>query len=129
MAKILLVDDNVELLKMQCIVLRRAGHDVTTAISGCEALWETKQNTFDLVITDIVMAEMDGLEFITTLRHRAPDLKIIATTGGRSYGLELAKNLGIAQTLTKPVSGRHLLETIDAVLNVKSQPNAVDKTP
>jgi two-component system chemotaxis response regulator CheY len=125
MSKILLVDDNVQLLEMLSIVLKGAGHDVTTAISGCDALWKTKDTVFNLVITDIDMPNMDGIEFITILRHRMPDLIIIATTGAQAYGLQLAKGLGVAQTLSKPVSRKQLLDAISIATATTSTVNSI----
>lgn len=122
MARILLVDDNAELLHMQDLVLTDAGHEVVTASNGSEALRIAGLSTFGLVITDVLMPEMDGLEIIMVLRKRAPGLKIIAVTGGgkmnASNYLDFAKSLGAARTLTKPVTGRQLLQTVNSVLGV-----------
>jgi CheY-like chemotaxis protein len=123
MAKILLVDDNFDLLEIQRIVLGHAGHEVVTARDGKEALWEAGRATFSLLITDVIMPEVDGLDIIIALRHRQPDLKIIAVTGGGQMNainyLEIARKLGAVGTLAKPVSGPRLLEAVASALNLE----------
>jgi CheY-like chemotaxis protein len=120
MARILLVDDNAELLAMESMVLRHVGHEVVTAGSGKEALVEAQKSTFCLLITDVVMPEMNGLDIIMDLRRRQPLLKIIAVTGGGEMNavsyLNVARKLGATRTLAKPVSGGQLLSAVTGVL-------------
>lgn len=120
MARILLVDDNAELLAMESMVLRHVGHEVVTAGNGKEALQEAQQSTFSLLITDVVMPEMNGLDIIMALQRRQPLLKIIAVTGGGEMNavsyLSVARKLGATRTLTKPVSGGQLLSAVTGVL-------------
>ncbi len=121
MANILLVDDNVGLLKMQSEFLRGAGHKVTTAPDGKEALRLTQDQVFDLVVTDLVMPEKEGIETIIELRRKIPTMKIIAMSGGgrvdaKDY-LMLAQKLGAAKTLAKPFSGKELVEAVASVLS------------
>ena len=108
MAKILLVDDNADILKTHGAVLRRAGHEVVTAANCNEALRLAEQNAFDLVITDLVMPDKEGIETILALRQLTPDLKIIAMSGGGRINandyLIIARQCGAAQTLAKPFS-------------------------
>ena len=120
MARILLVDDNAELLKLQGEVLRREGHVVTMATEGNEALLLVQNSVFDLVITDLVMPVREGIETIVELRRIAPSLKIIAMSGGgkvdaKDY-LTIARQLGAVQTLAKPFSKKDLLEAVSGVL-------------
>jgi DNA-binding response OmpR family regulator len=121
MAKILLVDDNAELLEMAALFLRQAEHVVTTAADGKEAMRLVEGNAFDLVITDIVMPEKEGLETIMELRRKTPALKIIAMSGGGSVApedyLSMARAFGAAQTLAKPFLGEELLAAVDRVLS------------
>jgi len=72
MSRILIIDDNVELLRSTSAVLRAHKHDVATAENGAEALKRTDLNTFQLVITDILMPEKEGFETIMTLRRLHP---------------------------------------------------------
>ncbi|MBI5772472.1 MAG: response regulator [Verrucomicrobia bacterium] len=120
MAKILLADDDAALLKMVQLMLRRAGHEVTTATNGNEALRRAAESQFDLVLTDLIMPDKEGIEVILALRKKLPGLKVIAMSGGGRVNvndnLALARTLGAAQTLAKPFSGQELLAAIEAVL-------------
>ena len=121
MAKILVVDDNNELREMTSRVLRNAGHIVTGATNGNEATRLVQDNTFDLVITDLVMPEKDGIETIMELHRKIPALKIIAMSGGGLIAPEnylvFAQQLGAAQTLAKPFPRDELLAAVDRVLS------------
>lgn len=120
MAAILLADDNPALLIMQARFLRIAGHTVSTAANGVEALSKLEAAAFELLVTDMVMPEKEGIELIIEARRKWPGLKIIAISGGgrvnaRDY-LFMAEKLGAARTLTKPFTGRELVEAVTAVL-------------
>lgn len=120
MAKILLVDDNDEFREHSSQLLRRAGYIVTTAVNGNEALRLVQDNVFDLVITDLIMPEKEGIETIVKMRKKIPTLKIIAMSGGGLIAPEdylvIARKLGVAQTLAKPFSGKELLAAVASVL-------------
>jgi DNA-binding response OmpR family regulator len=120
MAKLLLVDDNQELLGIQCEFLRMAGHEVATACNGNEAIGQAAKEKFDLMITDIIMPDKDGIEVIVALRKSMPGLKVIAISGGgrlnaKDY-LGIAEKLGAAATMAKPFSGSELVATVERVL-------------
>ena len=120
MAKLLLVDDNQDLLGMQGEFLRMSGHEVETAVNGDEALAHAARGNFDLVITDIIMPSKDGIELIVALRKSQPSARIIAISGGgrlnaKDY-LGIAQKLGAAATLAKPFSGSDLVATVERVL-------------
>ena len=124
MAKILLVDDNATLLKHQGEFLCLAGHEVTTAPDGKQAMRLVQTQAFELVITDLVMPEKEGIEIIRELRQSHPALKIIAMSGGgrgdaKDY-LAIAKALGASQVLAKPFSGEELLQAVNSTLPVPS---------
>jgi DNA-binding response OmpR family regulator len=118
--KILLVDDNAGLLKVQSTFLRKAGYEVITATNGQEALDLAAIQTFDLMITDIVMPEKEGIEIIRELRQKFPEMKIIAMSGGGRVQagdyLFIAKKLGADQTLSKPFTAAELLAAIKSVM-------------
>jgi CheY-like chemotaxis protein len=120
MAHILLVDDNADLLKLQSEFLRCSGHHVKTASNGNEAISLTKDHRFDLVITDLIMPEKEGIETILELRRSYPGIKIIAISGGGRAGardhLAIAKGVGALHTLAKPFSGPELLEVVTYAL-------------
>ena len=106
MATILLVDDNDELRKMLERGLTRAGHTVVTAANGSHGLTALDGGTFDLVLTDIVMPDMEGLQFIRSMRKANPTIPVIAMSGGgrgtADDYLEMASRFGAAKTLEKP---------------------------
>ncbi|HYV95965.1 MAG TPA: response regulator [Gemmatimonadaceae bacterium] len=121
MAHILVVDDEVALRRVIAMMLTRRGYEVTAAENGARALKLAEQTTFDLVITDLVMPEKEGIETIMTLRKRAPELRIIAMSGGGQGAsgtyLGLARQLGASATLAKPFAMDDLLGTVERVLN------------
>ena len=121
MGKILLVEDDDEFREMLGRVLRREEHIVTTAANGNEAMRLLQDNAFDLVITDLLMPEKEGIETIMALRRKIPALKIIAMSGGGLVDPEdylvLARKLGATQTLAKPFSGKELAAAVASVLS------------
>ena len=120
MAKILLIEDDHQMRGMLSQMLQLKGHDVWEATDGGIAEEICKKVHFDLVITDIIMPNQEGLETIMVLRHYYPDMKIIAMTGGGEAGpevyLEVAKKLGAHKLLAKPFLQRELLQAIDELL-------------
>jgi len=81
MASILVIDDDPAVLATVDLVLKRAGHVVTTAINAYAGLAELERGAFDLVIVDLFMPEMDGLEAITRIGLRHPNLPVIVLSG------------------------------------------------
>lgn len=120
MRRILLVDDHLEFLDIQRGLLEEAGYSVVTATNGFKALAAVETQTFDLVITDIIMPGKEGLETIMELRRRYPLLKIMAMSGGGMLGpcnyLELAAKFGAVHSLQKPFSPTTLLDAVATVL-------------
>jgi DNA-binding response OmpR family regulator len=122
MANILLVDDDASLVGAQGEFLRRVGHNVSTAANGKEAMYLVAHTDFDLVITDLIMPEKEGLETIAELRRKAPKVKIIAISGGTvlmdpTDSLSMARMFGASLTLTKPISGQALIAAVTQVLS------------
>ncbi|MBV9997130.1 MAG: response regulator [Caulobacteraceae bacterium] len=120
MARILLVDDEAMLRRTLRAMLERAGHAVIEAEDGAQALRIFARESPDLVITDIVMPNVEGVETIQELRRRDPDLPIIAMSGGGSKGgalfLTIAKEIGATRTLAKPIRQAELMEALAASL-------------
>lgn len=117
MARILLVDDDPVILQMVNEFLRDAAHEVTTAANGMEALKLARSAPFDLVITDLVMPEKEGIETILALRKESPTTKIIAMSGSTEDYLTVARKLGASGTLAKPFSRQQLLDAVASVLS------------
>ena len=120
MARILLIDDDEQVLDMLYESLTREGYDVLRASNGEKGLRLYRQKPVDLIITDIIMPEKEGIETIIELRRDFPDVKIIAMSGGGRIGtkdyLHLAKIFGVQRTFTKPVAREQLLDAIKALL-------------
>jgi CheY-like chemotaxis protein len=120
--RILLVDDEAAVRELLTLVLRLDGHDVTTASDGNLALDVLAEGEFDLVLTDLVMPERDGIETIVEIRQRFPRLRIIAMSGGgrgsAGDSLAMARQVGATRTLEKPFSNQQLLEATREVLGV-----------
>jgi len=120
MAKILIIDDDEQMRAMLQQMLSRFGHEVTQAANGTEGLERFRADPADLVITDLIMPDKEGIETIVELRRDFPHVKIIAISGGARCGtldfLPLAKRLGASSTLAKPFEREQLLETVHHVL-------------
>ena len=120
MARILIIDDNTEVLGTYSRILEHAGYEVVVTTDGKKGIRTFREKPTDLVITDIIMPEKEGLETIMELRRDFPDVKIIAISGGaflepKDY-LALAKQFGATCTLTKPIEQEELLETVRGCL-------------
>jgi YesN/AraC family two-component response regulator len=120
MASILLIDDDEHIRISTAGLLQSAGHTVETAEDGKAGLKTYQANLHDLVITDIVMPDMDGLELIGRLQQLKPSPRIIAMSGGSSFSipvyLPIAKQLGVERILAKPIEAEVLLRTVKDVL-------------
>ena len=121
MQRILIVDDEEQIRKMLGIMLRNEGYYVEDAADGNAALALLETQSFDLVITDIVMPEKEGLETIMELKKKYPTIKIIAISGGGRVSpvhyLEGAKALGATHVFSKPVKITMLLSAIKQALS------------
>jgi CheY-like chemotaxis protein len=116
---ILVVDDESELREIIRHVLTAAGHRVTEAANGAEGIKIFGREHFDIVVTDVIMPEKDGMQVISELRKKSPGVKIIAMSGGghvpREQYLKLAKALGAQVVLEKPFNNKALLEAVGKV--------------
>jgi len=119
-ARVLVVDDEDLVRASLAAILRRGGHDVTLAEDGEDALRQFVPESFDLVITDIVMPRREGIETLLALRRLEPTLRIIAMSGsgGSDHGfyLKAAIALGADATLQKPFSVAELRAVVDEAL-------------
>ncbi len=120
MAHILLIDDDEPILSMLSQALEREGYEVTTAANGIEGIKLYEKTLADVVITDIVMPEMEGLEAIRKLRQINKDVKIIALSGGGFIDpdeyLKLAKQFGAEYTFPKPVDLKKIKDTLKELI-------------
>lgn len=111
--KVLVIEDNADLRDYLRMALQSEDHSVLTARNGKEALGFLDGQGIDVVVTDLFMPEMDGIETIAALRRRLPGVKIIAMSGrpGVDY-LTVARELGVTQTLRKPFEIDELLKAL-----------------
>lgn len=121
MAKILVVDDDDMTIGLLCLYLAKDQHDVTTAKNGKDALACLRSDSFDILITDIIMPEMDGYELIMHLLLKPTAPKIIAISAGApsieaALVLETTRTLKVDETLTKPVTYKALHSVIQKLL-------------
>jgi DNA-binding NtrC family response regulator len=114
MATILVIDDQDAVRTLLRTVLERAGHEVTEAPNGRLGLAAYRERPADLVITDILMPEMNGLDMILELTRAFLNVKVIAISGApdTENALHAAKLLGVRHTLHKPFSMDALLKTV-----------------
>jgi two-component system response regulator HydG len=106
MARVLIIDDDASVRDALAKILLLDGHTVEKASDGRSALSAVAARPPDLVVTDIYMPEMDGIEFLLHLSEAAPDIPVIAVSGGATasagFVLQDASQLGAAATLAKP---------------------------
>lgn len=120
MAHILVVDDDDQIRRYLSIFLRNDGHSVAEAADGDAAAEALQAAAFDLVVTDISMPGMDGLELIRAVRERQPAAGILAISGAGwddpHLPLKLAKHFGADATLLKPFGPSRFRERVASML-------------
>ena len=123
MAKILVIDDDPSIQIMLKKMLEKAGHMVDIACNGSEGLDKIECCPPDLLVTDIVMPEKEGLELIFYLRRKNPGLKIIAISGGGRFNydgyLTSAKHLGADLTFQKPLAHKEFVQAVSDLINTR----------
>jgi len=115
---ILLIDDNDQIRALLRRILEEAGYFVIDAANGREGLRQFRHTPVDLVITDLLMPDSDGLEVTMALRHESPHVKIIALTGGEGEPnlLKVAKLLGAHLTMKRPLEMTEFLKAVQQEL-------------
>ena len=117
MAKIILAEDDDDMRRFLVKALEKAGHHVTAFGEGASAFEEIKQATFDLLLTDIVMPEMDGIELARRAADLDPHLKIMFITGFAAVALHPdSKAPKDAKVLSKPFHLRDLVAEVDRMM-------------
>jgi CheY-like chemotaxis protein len=132
MHSILVIDDEPDVRDAVKRVLDRAGYTVRTSDSGVDALAELERIRTDVVITDIIMPKIDGVQLIESIRKLFPSVRIIAISGGGNFGISAYQPTAITTTaylasaelagahmgLTKPFESNDLIHAIERVLGV-----------
>jgi DNA-binding response OmpR family regulator len=120
MARILIIDDDELVRATVKAALELAEHEVVVAENGERGVAMFGGAAFDLVVTDIIMPEKEGIETIIELRQRDPTVKIIAISGGgrtsNQIFLDVAKKFGAVDVLAKPFTPKQLLATVEKAL-------------
>ena len=118
MIRILLAEDDDAMRGYLARALERSGYDVTTAATGLEALDYVESGTFDLLLTDIVMPEMDGIELAQKAQKLTPAPKIMFITGFAAVALQAADAMPEARLLSKPFHLKDLVSQVDEMFGV-----------
>ena len=116
MSRILLIEDDVDFRWMLAEMLKREGYEVRTADNGAEGVRLMEVEDYDVIITDIIMPEKEGLETIMDIMSRNPGSKVIAISGGGrssagSY-LKTAEYFGAVRSFQKPFDKKDFLEAV-----------------
>ncbi len=118
---VLVVDDVPEVPELVATWLERHGHSVARASTGAEGSRLIKAQPFDLIITDVLMPEVDGLDLIKQAKHQQPNARIMAISGGGKYMaattcMELARSMGATTLLPKPFNEAQLMQSVITAL-------------
>jgi YesN/AraC family two-component response regulator len=121
MARILIIDDEAMILNLIKKILEREEYEIITASNGKDGIKIHRKNPADLIITDLIMPDKEGIETIMELRRDFQNVKIIAISGGGKVNpetyLQMAKTLGAIKTLAKPFDRKDLLKTVQELLD------------
>jgi len=128
-AKIALIDDDRNILTSVSIALEAEGFDVKTYMEGEAALKGLEMNPVDLVVSDIKMPRMDGMEVLTKLREKSAVPLIFLTSKDDEIDQVLGLRMGADDYITKPFSQRLLIERIRAILRRNEMRAAVNDNP
>jgi YesN/AraC family two-component response regulator len=132
MHKVLIIDDEVDVRDAIKRVLDRAGYVVRTSSDAAVALEELRRSVADVVITDIIMPKINGVDAIRAMLEEFPGVRIIAISGGGNFGvsaykpnaitttayLAAAERAGAHRVLTKPFDSKDLIRAVEEVLGV-----------
>ena len=120
MPRILVIDDESSIRRLLRIMLERNGYEVDEASNGDAGIKKIRTDPPDLIITDLIMPDKEGIETIMELRRDFPGLKIIAMSGGGVIGareyLKMAKSVGAHRIFEKPFEMGELLEAVKDLL-------------
>ena len=120
MTRVLVVDDDLHARTVARAILEYAGIEVVEAVDGAAGLRAYRELGADLVLCDLFMPDVDGLELLRELRRESPDVKVIAMSAGGFHGkvdlLAVARQLGAAEILPKPFPAGGLVAAVERVL-------------
>ena len=116
-----MIDDELQIRRLFIQKMADSDYEIIEASNGNEGLKLYREHKPDLVITDLIMPEKEGIETITELKKENPHVKIIAISGGGRINpddyLHIAKNLGAERTFSKPIDWPSLIKTVKELIN------------
>lgn len=121
MIRILLAEDDEAMRSYLARALGRSGYDVTSAATGAEALDMLDSGTFDLLLTDIVMPETDGIQLAQRAQTLDPAPKVMFITGFAAVALQANDAVPEARLLSKPFHLKDLVSEVDAMFGAQGQ--------
>jgi CheY-like chemotaxis protein len=120
MARVIVIDDQEAIRRIVRRVLERAGHEVLDAADGERGLELLERHPADVVLSDIFMPGMDGIQMLRQIRKQFPAVKVIVMSGGDSSGmLDLRRDaelLGAVKSLSKPFTTHEIVAVVNSVL-------------
>ncbi len=123
MTRILLAEDDQVMREYLARALERSGYSVTAVDRGTAALPLIESERFDLLLSDIVMPEMDGIELAQRASEIAPDMRIMFITGFAAVTLKAGKQVPQARVLSKPFHLRDLVLEVDRMFEMEQVPS------
>jgi len=122
-SRLLIIDDNIEILDTLCDFLRKKNYDVASASNGLEGLKliENEKQGFDLVITDLIMPDISGVALISIIKKKYPAMRVIAITGWGEHPETLATEAEADHVLEKPFELSDLERLIKRLLSSGSK--------
>lgn len=131
MTRVLVADDEDDIRSTLGQFLEEAGYEVALARDGNEAIKIHRQRAADVLVTDIMMPDCDGIELIRFMRGKSPEVRIIAISGGGKIDadrlLNIATMLGAERILQKPIDRNRFLETVEELLSSTGPPARLEK--
>jgi CheY-like chemotaxis protein len=125
MIRLLVVEDNDDFRFIVCEMLADLDYQVFTATNGVQALAVLESQAIDIVLTDMIMPDKEGLETVREIRRKYPTIKIAAMSGGGRVNannyLDLAKRLGASVTFEKPFRAQELLMGLERIVSERNK--------